>query len=185
VWKAVLSPWPWYVGGPLLGLFVPVLLKLGNKPLGMTGSLRTICAAVARGRIEFFRYDWKTNGLWNVALGVGMLCGAALAVGIAGVPTPAVSSSTRAALTALGVGSPSGLVPAEIFSWRSLLTVRGAVCMLGGGFLVGFGSSYAGGCTSGHGIMGLASRQLASLVALCGIFAGGLLATFVILPALR
>jgi uncharacterized protein len=59
------------------------------------------------------------------------------------------------------------------------------VCMLGGGFLVGFGSSYAGGCTSGHGIMGLASRQLASLVALCGIFAGGLLATFVILPALR
>jgi uncharacterized membrane protein YedE/YeeE len=112
-----------------------------------------------------------------------MLCGAAVAVAIAPPRAPAVSGSTQAALTALGFSPPSGLVPPELFSWRSLLTVRGAVCMVGGGFLVGFGSSYAGGCTSGHGIMGLATRQVASLVALCGIFAGGLLATFLILPA--
>jgi uncharacterized membrane protein YedE/YeeE len=78
----------------------------------------------------------------------------------------------------------SGLVPTEIFSWRALLTVRGAVFMLGGGFFVGFGASYAGGCTSGHGVMGLAACEVASLIAVCAIFAGGVVATFFLLPLL-
>jgi len=182
---AVAGPWPWYVGGPLIGLFVPLLLLLGNKQLGLSGTLRSICAAVAPGRVEFFRYDWKASGLWNIALAIGLLLGAALTVAIFGVPTPALSPTTRDAIAKLGVNNVTGLVPSEIFSWRSMLTARGATCMLGGGFLVGFGASYAGGCTSGHGIMGLAARDVASLIALCGIFAGGLLATFVLLPALR
>jgi hypothetical protein len=161
------------------------LLLLGNKQLGLSGSLRAICAAVAPGRVQFFRYDWKSAGLWNVALAIGLLLGAALATVSSGVATPAVSPATHEALARIGLPSVSGLVPSEIFSWRSLLTVRGAVCMLGGGFLGGFGASYGGGCTSGHGVMGLAARQVASVIALCGIFAGGLLATFVLLPALR
>jgi uncharacterized membrane protein YedE/YeeE len=184
MWRAIAGPWPWYVGGPLIGLFVPVLLILGNKQLGLSGSLRAICAAVAPTRVEFFRYDWKGSGLWNIALGAGLLVGAALAVGLTGVSTPAVSPATHEALAKLGLNSVSGLVPSEIFSWRSLLTFRGATCMVTGGFLVGFGASYAGGCTSGHGVMGLAARQVASLIAICGIFAGGLLATFVLLPAI-
>jgi uncharacterized membrane protein YedE/YeeE len=183
MWHALLRPWPWYIGGPLLGLFVPLLLVLGNQSLGMTGSLRAICAAVAPGHAEYFRYDWKGDGLWNVALGAGILCGAALAVAVSGVQTPAVSGATRTALATLGLGPPIGLVPRELFSWSALMTVRGATLMLGGGFLVGFGASYAGGCTSGHGVMGLAARQLPSLIALCGIFAGGVVATFVLLPA--
>ena len=177
------NPWPWYVSGPLIGLFVPLLLLLGNKQLGMTGVLRATCAAVAAANVDFFRYDWKKLGSWHIALAVGIVVGAALAVtALGGGAAPAISPHTRDALGALRFASPSGLVPTELFSWRALITVRGATSILGGGFLVGFGSSYAGGCTSGHGVMGLATFQLASLIALIGIFAGGLLMTFVVFP---
>lgn len=163
MWQLLARPWPWYVSGPLIGLFVPVLLLLGNKQLGMTPSLRALCAAVAPGDVEFFRYDWKEAGLWNVALALGLLAGAAL-------------------LAWNGDVTVSRLLPTQMFQWHSLLTVRGAGCMIGGGFLVGFGSSYAGGCTSGHGIMGMATMQRASVVALLAIFAGGLLTTLFVIP---
>ncbi len=176
------QPWPWYVAGPLIGVLVPVLLLIGNKPLGVSSSLRAICAAVIPGNVAFFKYDWRTSGLWNVALALGILAGAALTATVVGVATPAITPATRDAIASLGVHHVAGLVPAEIFSWKALLSVRGATCILGGGFLVGFGASYAGGCTSGHGIMGLASLQKASLVAIAAIFAGGLLATYVIMP---
>lgn len=114
-----------------------------------------------------------------------MLVGAAVTVAVSGILTPAVSPATREAVTRLGVHTVAGLVPTEVFNWHGLLTMRGLAYMLGGGFLAGFGSSYAGGCTSGHGVMGLASRQLASLIAIVGIFAGGLVATFILMPALE
>ena len=100
-------------------------------------------------------------------------------------PEPiALAESTRADLAALGLRDLSGLVPRELFNWASLLTLRGAVILAGGGFLVGFGTAYAGGCTSGHAITGLADRQLPSLVAVLGFFAGGLAATWLLLPLL-
>ena len=184
MWHLLTRPWPWYVGGPLIGLFVPLLLLLGNKQLGVSASLRAICAAVAPGPVDFFRYDWKRSGLWNVAFAAGLLAGGIIAATVLGSSTPSIAPATQTAITALGLHSAHGLVPAELFSWRALLTPRGATCMVGGGFLVGFGASYAGGCTSGHGVMGMATLQRASLVALIGIFAGGLLATFVLLPIL-
>ncbi|MGI8402029.1 MAG: YeeE/YedE family protein [Gemmatimonadaceae bacterium] len=176
------QPWPWYVAGPLIGVLVPVLLLIGNKTLGVSSSLRAMCAALIPGNVEFFNYDWRTSGLWNVALALGIVAGAALTAAVVGVSTPAITPATRDAIATLGVHRVAGLVPAEIFSWRALLTVRGAACIVGGGFLIGFGASYAGGCTSGHGIMGLASLQKASLVAIVAIFAGGLLATYVLMP---
>lgn len=177
------EPWPWYVSGPLIGLFVPILLLVGNKQLGMSGSLRAICAAMLPGRVEFFRYDWRRTGLWNVALAAGILVGAVLAVAVLeGNQTPDLSSQARDSIAMLGLSSPSSLVPDQLFSWHSLLTPRGAVCMLGGGFLVGFGSAYGGGCTSGHGVLGLATLQVASVVAVIGIFVGGALTTFLIIP---
>jgi uncharacterized protein len=157
------EPWPWYLAGPILGLFVPALLLLGNRQFGVSSNLRHLCAAVAPGRVDYFRYDWRRSGLWNLAFLLGILLGGIIAAALAG---------------------PLALVPPEVFNWRALLTARGLVTMVAGGFLVGFGTAYAGGCTSGHGVMGLANFEIASLVAVLGFFAGGLLGTHVILPIL-
>ena len=157
------QPLPWYVAGPLIGLFVPLLLLLGNKPLGSTSSLRAICAGILPRRSGFFDYDWKRSGAWNIALVLGVLSGAYVATRLLGHDT-------------------SALTPAALFSWSALLTMRGAIALVIGGFLVGFGASYAGGCTSGHGITGLADLQFASLIAVMSIFAAGILTTFFVLP---
>ena len=177
-------PWPWYVAGPLIGLMVPALLLLGNKSFGFAANLRHICAACFPGKVAFFRYDWKRVGGWNLAFLAGTLAGGFIGGRLFGAGNVALSAQTRSALTALGLHDFSGLVPREAFSWASLATPRGIVMVIVGGFLVGFGTAYAGGCTSGHAISGLADFQKASLVAVMGFFAGGLIATFVVLPLL-
>ena len=159
------QPWPWYVAGPLIGLCVPALLLIGNKPLGSTTSLRAMCAGLFPSRVEFFNYDWKRSGAWNIALVGGIAVGAFIAATLLPHDT-------------------STLLPATLFSWNALLTTRGAITIVLGGFLAGFGATYAGGCTSGHGITGLASLQLASLIAVLAIFAGGILTTFLVIPLL-
>jgi uncharacterized membrane protein YedE/YeeE len=178
------GPWPWFVAGPLIGLFVPALLLFGNKPFGFSSNLRHLCAAAFPGRIAFFRYDWRAEGGWNLAFLAGTVAGGFVAVNVLGVPDVALSEATKAALSGLGLHDLSGLAPREVFDWPGLLTWRSVALVLGGGFLVGFGTAYAGGCTSGHAIAGLADFQLPSLVAVVGFFAGGLLATHLLLPLL-
>lgn len=176
------GPWPWYVAGPLIGLFVPGLLLVGNRLFGVSSNLRHICSAIAPGRIEYFRYNWKQAGSWNLAFLAGILIGGFLA-GHMGTPHDiAISDHTRSSLGQLGLHDFSGIAPHEIFSWQALLTVRGFVSIVLGGFLVGFGTAYAGGCTSGHAISGLADLQPASLIAVMAFFAGGLFATYFLLP---
>ena len=174
--------WPWYVAGPLIGLFVPALLFLGNRQFGVSSNLRHLCAALAPGRVEFFRYDWRNTGLWNLAFLAGILVGGFIAGRVLGIPEVVVSPETKAMLGRLGIREFAGLVPGDVFNWSSLLTLRGLTLIVGGGFLVGFGTAYAGGCTSGHGISGLAVFDRASLLAVAGFFAGGLLGTYVLLP---
>jgi uncharacterized membrane protein YedE/YeeE len=111
-----------------------------------------------------------------------VLIGSVMAATLFGVPTPDISAATRADLADLGLAGVSGLAPPEVFTWSALFTLRGFVSVVVGGFLVGFGTAYAGGCTSGHAITGLADLQLPSLVAVGGFFAGGLLTTFLVLP---
>ena len=176
--------WPWYVAGPLIGLFVPALLIVGNKVFGISSNLRHLCSAIAPGRVEFFRYDWRKAGLWNLVFLAGVLIGGFLAFHAGGVHDVAISAETRAALTKLGIHDFSGLAPHQLFSWHALLTLRGFVSVVLGGFLVGFGTAYAAGCTSGHAISGLANFELPSLIAVIGFFAGGLAATYLILPVL-
>jgi uncharacterized protein len=177
--------WPWYVAGPLIGLMIPVMLLLTNKILGVSSSLRHACAACAPGDIEFFKYDWKEEGLWNIVFVLGILVGGFLAGYVFANPGPvAISEATRNDLQALGVADFSGLVPSDIFNWQNLLTAQGLIIMVVGGFLVGFGARYAGGCTSGHAISGISSLQMASVIATVGFFAGGLLMTHFILPSL-
>ncbi len=178
------EPWPWYVAGPLIGLMVPLLLWAGGE-FGVSENLRHICAAVLPTRNDFFRYDWKTKGLWNLTLALGIVLGGVVAATVLASPDPlVVSAATTADLEAMGVTTLEGLAPTQIFSWEGLATVPGFVMIVIGGFLVGFGARYAGGCTSGHAISGLANLQLPSLLAVLGFFAGGLLATWFILPLL-
>ena len=178
------EPWPWYVGGPLIGLMVPLLLWAGGE-FGVSENLRHICAALLPTRNDFFRYDWKATGLWNLTLALGIVLGGAVAGTVLASPDPlVVADATTADLAVMGVTTFEGLAPAQVFSWEGLATVPGFVMIVIGGFLVGFGARYAGGCTSGHAISGLANLQLPSLLAVLGFFAGGLLATWVILPLL-
>ncbi len=179
------QPWPWYVAGPLIGSMVPALLLAGNRSFGISSNLRHVCAIAMPGRAEFFRYDWRGTGAWNLAFAAGIVIGGAFAVHVlSSTDGVALSSATTASLRVLGVTHVSGLVPRELFSWEALTTLRGLTMVIGGGFLVGFGTAYAGGCTSGHAISGLADLQLPSLVAVVGFFAGGLVSTWVLLPLL-
>lgn len=177
------EPWPWYVAGPLIGLVVPVLLLLGNKMFGISANLRTACAIVTPNVAEYFRFDWRRTGGWNLAFAVGIVLGGVLAgTVLAGPGEVAISAATRADLAALGIQDFQGMVPADLISWEALLSGPGFVALVVGGFLVGFGAAYGGGCTSGHAITGLADLQLPSLIAVMGFFAGGLTVTHFVLP---
>ncbi|PQJ34310.1 YeeE/YedE family protein [Salinibacter sp. 10B] len=179
------ASWPWYVAGPIIGLFVPLLLFLTGKAFGVSSSLKHACAATVPGRADYFNYDWKASGLWNLIFVVGILLGGVVAVQFLGGGGPTgISAATKTDLQALGLTDFSGLVPPELFSWSSLTTLPGLVAIVLGGFLVGFGARYAGGCTSGHAITGMATMQLPSLIAVVGFFIGGLFTTYVLLPLL-
>jgi uncharacterized membrane protein YedE/YeeE len=177
------QPLPWYVVGPLIGLIVPAVYLYGGRKWGLSSTLRDACAAVLPRGPEYFRYDWRALGGWRLTMVAGLTLGGALAA-LAGSPDVAISAATRADLAALGLTDFSGLVPRELFSWSALLSVKGAVLIVVGGFLVGFGARYGDGCTSGHAISGLANLRVTSLAAVIGFFAGGLVSTHLLLPLL-
>lgn len=176
------QPWPWYVAGPLIGLTVPALLLLGNKTFGISSSLRHICAACIPANIPFFKYNWKKE-VWNLFFVGGIFIGGVIAATWLANPHPVVVNPRLAEeLSRYGVNNYSNIVPVDLFSWSSLFTLRGLLLMVAGGFLVGFGTRYAGGCTSGHSIMGLSNLQWPSLVATCCFMAGGFIMANLILP---
>ena len=181
----IMEPWPWYVAGPLIGLMVPLLLFTGNKSFGISSSLRHMCASVIpTKKIEYFNYDWKKE-IWNLLFAGGVILGAVIAVlFLMNDHDVELSQNTIRDLTALGITDFSGLMPSDLFSWKVLGTGRGLLMLVLGGFLVGFGTRYAGGCTSGHAIMGMSRLSLGSLVATIGFFIGGLLMTYVGYPLL-
>lgn len=176
------QPWPWYVAGVLIGLIVPALLILGNKHFGISANLRHACAACFPADIKFFKYDWKKE-IWNFFFVAGILVGAIIAATLLANPDPiVVNPELVKELSGYGITDYSNMVPKEIFSFENLLTAKGLVMMVGGGFLVGFGARYAGGCTSGHAIMGLSDLQWPSLVATIMFMAGGFLMANFLLP---
>ncbi|MEO6284431.1 MAG: YeeE/YedE thiosulfate transporter family protein [Dyadobacter sp.] len=180
--ELIKKPWPWYVAGPLIGLTVPILLLLGNKSFGISSSLRHICAAVIPANISFFKYDWKKES-WNLFFVAGITLGGFAANFFLANPNAiVVSESTQNALAALGISDFSGLMPADIFSTANIFSVKGLIFFVLGGFLVGFGTRYAGGCTSGHAIMGLSNLQWPSLVATISFMIGGFACTHLLLP---
>ncbi|QHS58900.1 YeeE/YedE family protein [Chitinophaga agri] len=180
--QLIYDPWPWYVAGPLIGLIVPALLLLGNKHFGISANLRHACAACFPAGIPFFQYNWKKE-VWNMFFVAGILVGAVIVGHLFPAQGPiTVAPALASELAGYGITDHSTLLPQELFSWHSLLTLRGVIMLVGGGFLVGFGARYAGGCTSGHAIMGLSDLQWPSLVATVMFMAGGFIMSNLILP---
>lgn len=180
--ELVKQPWPWYVAGPLIGLMVPTLLIFGNKTFGISSSLRHICASCFPAKIPFFQYNWRKE-VWNLFFVFGVFIGGIITMlYLKNDAVVVVDPRLVSELSSYGISDYSSLVPVEIFSWTSLSTPRGIIMMVLGGFLVGFGTRYAGGCTSGHAIMGLSMLQLPSLVATICFMVGGFIMANLILP---
>jgi uncharacterized membrane protein YedE/YeeE len=178
----IIQPWPWYVAGPLIGLTVPALLILGNKSFGISSSLRHICAACIPAGIPFFKYNWRKE-IWNLFFVGGILAGGMIAAQLLASPEPVqVHPKLASELSSYGINNYDGLVPADLFNWSTLFSLKGLIMMVLGGFMIGFGTRYAGGCTSGHAIMGISSLQWPSVIATCCFMAGGFLMANVILP---
>ena len=177
------QPWHWAVSGTLIGLIIPVLLILGNKKFGISSSFRHICAACFPGDIKFFRYDWKKE-IWNWFFVAGIIIGGFIAVNFLSDPGEAIriNPGTMETLKGYGIKDFTSLMPEDLFNWGNLFTIKGLIFFVFGGLLIGFGTRYAGGCTSGHSIIGLANLQKASLVATIFFMAGGFFSANILIP---
>ena len=176
------QPWAWYVAGPLVGLTVPALLILGNKNFGISANLRHACAACLPANISFFNYDWKKE-IWNIFFVIGILFGGVLSFTYLSNPNDIIiSANLKTELATYGITKIDGMLPEQLFSWESLISLKGFLMIVVGGLMIGFGSRYAGGCTSGHAITGLSNLQFPSLIATISFFVGGLIMANFILP---
>ena len=176
------QPWPWWAGGIIIGLTVPALLILGNRHFGLSANFRHICAACIPADIPFFNYNWKKE-VWNFYFVGGTVLGAFIAsYFLSSHEAIKVAPALTANLQQYGIDDFSNMVPVQLISWHSLFTLRGFIIMVMGGFFIGFGTRYAGGCTSGHSIMGLSDLQWPSLVATCCFMIGGFIMANLILP---
>ena len=179
----ILQPWPWYVSGPLIAS-VMLLLVFFGKTFGMSSNLRTLCSIGGAGKYaDFFRFDWKAQK-WNLTVVLGAIIGGFIAVQfLSDGSISDLNPNTVADLKAMGFENAGAtLILTEIYDWENILTLKGFSILVIAGFLVGFGTRYAGGCTSGHAITGLSNLQLPSLIAVIGFFIGGLLMTNFLLP---
>lgn len=181
----ILQPWPWFVSGPLIAAVLLLLLFFG-KTFGMSSNLRTLCTISGAGKYAaFFKFDWRAQK-WNLTVVIGAIIGGFIATkflsdgSIIELNPETISDLTAMNFTQVG----ETLLPNELYGWEAVLSLKGMLILIVAGFLVGFGTRYAGGCTSGHAITGLSNLQLPSLIAVIGFFIGGLVMTHFILPLL-
>ena len=179
----IMQPWPWYVSGSLIALIMFALLYSG-KTFGMSSNLRTFCSMAGAGKkTEFFKFNWR-DYQWNLIVVLGAVFGGFIAHHYLSVSTNIdLNPQTVSDLAELGFDNAGKtLLPNEIYDWSNVFSLKGMSILIVGGFLVGFGTRYAGGCTSGHAITGLSSLQLPSLIAVIGFFAGGLIMIHILFP---
>lgn len=178
----ILQPWSWWFSGIMIAAIMFFLLYFGQS-FGFSSNLRTICAAAGLGKsAKFFDFNWKAQ-IWNLVFLVGAILGGFIAREFLSTDAPVlISEATIRDLSKLGIAAPESLQPAELFGLDAVLSIKGFLLLAFGGLMVGFGSRYAGGCTSGHAISGLSDLQVPSLIAVMGFFIGGLLMTYLFLP---
>lgn len=179
----ILQPWPWYVSGPAIA-FVMLLLFYFGKTFGVSSNLETLCTIGGAGRFNsYFNSDWKSNA-WNLTFIAGTIIGGFISYQwLSTNEVIALNTQTVQDLSDIGIqNAGQTYLPKEIFSINSILSFKGILILLLGGFLVGFGARYAGGCTSGHAIVGLSNLEKPSLIAVIGFFIGGLIMTWVLIP---
>lgn len=145
--------WPWYIAGPLIGLFVPLLYIVGNKAFGISSSFDHLCHIITpKSKKATLKFDAAKNS-WKTTFVIGIAIGAVI--------TQFFLNDTRQAF-----------LPSNYF------TLKGAVILFVGGMFVGFGTRYANGCTSGHAITGLSLLNPASLYSTLAFFVTGALFTW-------
>ncbi|MFE3848584.1 YeeE/YedE family protein [Flavobacterium sp. LB3P45] len=179
----IFQTWPWYVSGFLIGMIMLCLIYFG-KAFGMSSNLRSLCSMAGAGKyVSFFNFDWKSQR-WNLVVVVGAMLGGFVAVYFMSDPSNVdINPKTIAQLAQLGIDAPNGkLMPDALFGTQIWQSPKCILILLTGGILIGFGTRYAGGCTSGHAISGLSNLQLPSLKAVIGFFIGGLIMAHFLLP---
>jgi uncharacterized membrane protein YedE/YeeE len=179
------QPWPWWVAGPMIALIMFTLIYSGNS-FGFSSNFRNICSILGAGKsCDFFDFDWKKQA-WNLVFAAGAILGGFIASQyLTSGEAINLAETTITELQSYGIAAPGAdMVPLSIFNFQSLLSLKGFVFIVLGGFFVGFGTRFAGGCTSGHAISGLSHLQPASLLAVVGFFIGGLTITYFVLPHL-
>ena len=185
--ELIVQPWHWAFSGFMI-VVVMFLLIFTGRSFGVSSSFQAMCSAVGGGRVaDYFKYDWRKH-TWLLIFVLGSVIGGYISSTVLSHPDPmSLSEATIKDLADLGISPPQGdhstsLLPLDVFNMETLGTTTGIIIFIIGGFLIGFGARWAGGCTSGHAITGLSNLQLPSLVAVIGFFIGGLLMTHFILP---
>lgn len=179
----ITQPWAWYVAGPILSVVMFLLFYFGER-FGMSSNLETLCSIGGAGKfVDYFKIDWKQN-TWNLIFVVGSIAGGFIAsYWLSPTDTVALNPQTIQDLADIGIANAgSSYLPDEIFSIDTMLSLKGFFILLIAGVMVGFGARWAGGCTSGHAIVGLSNLEIPSLISVIGFFIGGLIMTWYILP---
>ena len=181
--EVIFQTWPWYVSGFLIGMIMLCLIYFG-KVFGMSSNLSTLCSMTGIGKqVSFFDFDWKAQR-WNLMVVLGAMLGGFVAVQFMGdISNVDINPKTIAQLAQMGIDAPNGkLLPETLFGNGIFESPKMIFILIIGGVLIGFGTRYAGGCTSGHAISGLSNFQIQSLKAVIGFFIGGLIMSHLVLP---
>jgi hypothetical protein len=179
----ILQPWAWFVGGPLIALSLLLYFYFG-KNFGASKNFETLCSIAGAGKVsDYFKKDWKDRD-FALMFVIGLIIGGFISANYL-IPNQSIdlNPTTVQELTDLGFSNVGNqYFPDEIFSDEVVFSLKGFLILLISGLLIGFGTRYAGGCTSGHAITGLSNLQMPSLLAVIGFFIGGIIATWFIIP---
>lgn len=154
--------WSPYAAGIVIGLLQIPTFLLMDTALGASSSFVTVAAHLAvlvdpaAEKIKYFAsHMWGAKNWWQVAVVAGIAIGAFLSMHASGARRRSISPAWERATGA------------------TTLTAR-APMAFAGGFVMLLGARIAGGCTSGHGISGIAQLSVGSTVAVAAMFAGGI-----------